>query len=66
MSGFGPMWFTHKSISWSKIAKERVVAVRRTDKSEDKPTTPTLSESTSISSSTEVYNSHNFRYPVYI
>lgn len=60
MSGLGPAacWLAHKRLeSWSRIAKERVGAVRKTDKSqEDKTTTPPLSDSNadSLSSSREV------------
>lgn len=60
MSGLGPAacWLAHKRLeSWSRIAKERVGAVRKGDKSqEDKTTTPPLSDSNtnSLSSSREV------------
>lgn len=69
MSGLGPAacWLTHKKIeSWSRIAKERVNAVRRIsddrDKSRDSVSSSPPSTSTSLTndsqdlmSSLEVY-----------
>lgn len=59
MSGLGPAacWLAHKRLeSWSRIAKERVGAVRKSDKSEDEKssTSTTHSDSNSVSSSIEV------------
>lgn len=59
MSGLGPAacWLAHKRLeSWSRIAKERVGAVRKSDKSEDEKSSAstTHSDSNSVSSSLEV------------
>lgn len=61
MSGLGPAacWLAHKRIeSWSRLAKERVGAVRKsTEKSEDKSSTAsTSSGGLSINMSTESNN----------
>lgn len=59
MSGLGPAacWLAHKRLeSWSRIAKERVGAVRKSDKSEEEKssTSTTHRDSNSVSSSLEV------------
>lgn len=61
MSGLGPAacWLAHKRLeSWSRLAKERVGGVRKSSKSEEKPSAPspinTDLAADSISSSTEV------------
>lgn len=63
MSGLGPAacWLAHKRLeSWSRLAKERVGGVRKSSKSEEKPSAPspinTDVNADSISSSTEVRN----------
>lgn len=71
MSGLGPAacWLAHKRIeSWSRLAKERVGAVRKsTDKSTDEkpsssPRTSMSIENDSFASSTEV-SSTIFKFP---
>ncbi|KAG4070326.1 hypothetical protein HA402_006468 [Bradysia odoriphaga] len=61
MSGLGPAacWLAHKRLeSWSRIAKERVGAVRKTDKSEDEKSSASTThcDSNSVSSSLEECN----------
>ncbi|XP_037041700.1 synaptotagmin-5 [Bradysia coprophila] len=61
MSGLGPAacWLAHKRLeSWSRIAKERVGAVRKSDKSEDEKSSASTThrDSNSVSSSLEECN----------
>lgn len=55
MSGLGPCWLAHKRLeSWSRMAKERVNAVRR-DRTEDTTSTSTSdSQSNSMCDSTDL------------
>lgn len=58
MSGLGPAacWLTHKKIeSWSRIAKERVNAVRRISEDRDK-SRDSVSSSPPTSASTSLTN----------